>query len=105
MSTSSLSRLHDALLVDLDGTLTDSAPGIIASIEHAYDALDIPRPSEEALALFVGPPIEESETDAQRESPRAITHTALPTTAAAATATAIAPAGLRSAGDTIPWSE
>lgn len=51
---------YDLALVDLDGTLTDSAPGIIASIEHAYDALDIPRPSEEALALFVGPPIEES---------------------------------------------
>ena len=51
---------YDLALVDLDGTLTDSAPGIIASIEHAYDALDIPRPSEEELALFVGPPIEES---------------------------------------------
>lgn len=51
---------YDLALVDLDGTLTDSAPGIIASIEHAYDALDIPRPSEEALARFVGPPIEES---------------------------------------------
>ena len=47
-------------LVDLDGTLTDSAPGITASILYAFDALGITRPSEEDLRLVVGPPIQES---------------------------------------------
>lgn len=47
-------------LVDLDGTLTDSAPGIVASITYAFDALGIPRPSAEDLRLVVGPPIQES---------------------------------------------
>lgn len=47
-------------LIDLDGTVTDSAPGIISSIEHAYDTLGVPRPSAEDLRRFVGPPIEEN---------------------------------------------
>ena len=47
-------------LIDLDGTVTDSAPGIVSSIEHAYDALGVPRPSAEDLRRFVGPPIEEN---------------------------------------------
>ena len=47
-------------LVDLDGTLTDSAPGIVASISYAFDTLGIARPSQENLRLVVGPPIHES---------------------------------------------
>lgn len=47
-------------LVDLDGTLTDSAPGIIASITSAFDALGVARPSAEDLRRVVGPPIQES---------------------------------------------
>ncbi|SDB91341.1 phosphoglycolate phosphatase [Sanguibacter gelidistatuariae] len=51
---------YSLALVDLDGTLTDSAPGIIASITYAFDTLGLPRPSEEDLRRVVGPPIEES---------------------------------------------
>lgn len=51
---------YDLALIDLDGTVTDSAPGIISSIEHAYDTLGVPRPSDEELRRFVGPPIEEN---------------------------------------------
>ena len=47
-------------LIDLDGTVTDSAPGIVASIEHAYDTLGVARPSDADLRRFVGPPIEEN---------------------------------------------
>lgn len=50
----------DLALIDLDGTVTDSAPGIVSSIEHAYDTLGVPRPSDEDLRRFVGPPIEEN---------------------------------------------
>lgn len=53
---------YSLALIDLDGTLTDSAPGIIASIKYAYGALGLPVPSPADLALFVGPPIEVSAT-------------------------------------------
>ncbi|PFG35011.1 HAD hydrolase-like protein [Sanguibacter antarcticus] len=52
--------IFDLALIDLDGTITDSAPGIVSSIELAYDALGVPRPSDDDLRRFVGPPIEES---------------------------------------------
>ncbi len=52
-----MSELHDVVLVDLDGTLTDSAPGIIESITYAYRTLGLPVPGEEALRSFVGPPL------------------------------------------------
>ena len=48
------------VLLDLDGTLTDSAPGITASIADTYVTLGLPVPSAEALRSFVGPPITSS---------------------------------------------
>ncbi|WP_336707025.1 HAD hydrolase-like protein [Oerskovia sp. USHLN155] len=47
-------------LLDLDGTLTDSAPGILSSVRHAYATLGIAPPTDEALRLFVGPPLAET---------------------------------------------
>jgi len=45
------------ILFDLDGTLTDSAPGIIACIEYALDDFGIERPSAETMQTFLGPPL------------------------------------------------
>lgn len=45
------------VLFDLDGTLTDSAPGILAGFRHALAAVDGPEPTEEQLALVIGPPL------------------------------------------------
>ena len=45
------------VLLDLDGTLTDSAPGIVASARVAYAALGLPAPDEATLRSFVGPPL------------------------------------------------
>lgn len=45
------------LLFDLDGTLTDSAPGIFACIQHALRELDLPTPSGSDLRRAVGPPL------------------------------------------------
>lgn len=45
------------VLLDLDGTLTDSAPGIVASARVAYAALGLPAPDETTLRSFVGPPL------------------------------------------------
>jgi phosphoglycolate phosphatase len=48
------------VLLDLDGTLMDSAPGITASAAHAYRALGLPVPDGATLRSFVGPPITDS---------------------------------------------
>ncbi|MFP3714181.1 HAD hydrolase-like protein [Puerhibacterium sp. TATVAM-FAB25] len=48
------------VLLDLDGTLTDSAPGITASVAHAYTSLGLPVPDAATLRSFVGPPITDS---------------------------------------------
>ncbi len=48
------------MLFDLDGTLTDSAPGIIRCIEHAFAAIGRPAPAPEALRDWIGPPLNES---------------------------------------------
>ncbi|MFC0313880.1 HAD-IA family hydrolase [Gordonia phosphorivorans] len=48
------------LLIDLDGTVTDSFPGITASFRHAIDAMGAAAPSEEFLADVVGPPLLDS---------------------------------------------
>ncbi|MET4226723.1 HAD hydrolase-like protein [Oerskovia enterophila] len=47
-------------LLDLDGTLTDSAPGILSSVRHAYATLGIETPTDETLRRFVGPPLTET---------------------------------------------
>ena len=43
------------VLFDLDGTITDSAPGITACISHAYGVLDQPVPAN--LRAAIGPPL------------------------------------------------
>lgn len=50
----------DALLFDLDGTLTDNYPGITRSIAYALERLDAPVPDAVALRRCVGPPLRES---------------------------------------------
>ncbi len=51
------------LLFDLDGTLTDSRPGILKSMRHALTALGIEAPSDEALVHFIGPPTQDAFRD------------------------------------------
>lgn len=46
------------MLFDLDGTLTDPGPGIIACIVHTLTALGYPVPSEEILRSCIGPPLQ-----------------------------------------------
>lgn len=45
---------------DLDGTVTESAPGIINSVVYAIKKLGVRMPSQEELTKFVGPPLSES---------------------------------------------
>ncbi|MBT1166289.1 HAD hydrolase-like protein [Bifidobacterium simiarum] len=48
------------VLLDLDGTLTKSDPGIIASVTMAFKELGHPVPDDEELHRFIGPAIQES---------------------------------------------
>ena len=42
---------------DLDGTLTDSGPGILASVAYALRKLGVETPEPEKLRPFIGPPL------------------------------------------------
>jgi phosphoglycolate phosphatase len=48
------------LFFDLDGTLTDSRPGIVASIRYALGVLAIESPADDELARLIGPPTREA---------------------------------------------
>lgn len=60
--TLSLPRTITHVLLDLDGTLTDSAPGIIASLRTGFADAGFAVPAEEVLRTFVGPPLGASMT-------------------------------------------
>jgi phosphoglycolate phosphatase len=48
---------YTAILVDLDGTIMDSAPGITRTLTVALEELGLPVPPPARLLEFVGPPI------------------------------------------------
>lgn len=45
------------VLFDLDGTITDSAPGIVNSVAYTLDKYGIPYSDKKELEEFVGPPL------------------------------------------------
>lgn len=51
---------YKIILFDLDGTLTDSAPGILNSVRHACRKLGLEIPGEGVLRKFLGPPLVDS---------------------------------------------
>ena len=51
---------YDFILFDLDGTLTDSAEGIVNSVVYALERKGIPYASKRELRRFVGPPLQAS---------------------------------------------
>ena len=50
----------DVILFDLDGTLTDSGPGIMHAAQYALDAFGVHVEDAQTLSFFVGPPLVES---------------------------------------------
>ncbi len=52
-----MGRKFDTVLFDLDGTLTDSMPGIFGCIKYALTALGREVPDDTALKSFLGPPL------------------------------------------------
>ena len=51
---------QNVILFDLDGTLTDSAEGIVNSVVYALERMGIPYESKESLRCFIGPPLQAS---------------------------------------------
>ncbi len=54
---------YDAIIFDLDGTITESAPGIMKSAAYALEKMNKPVPGEDVLRKFVGPPLHKSFMD------------------------------------------
>lgn len=52
--------MQNAIFFDLDGTLTDSGPGIMNCAQLALNHFGIPVPSREDLRVFVGPPLRQT---------------------------------------------
>ncbi|HEY7509707.1 MAG TPA: HAD hydrolase-like protein [Vicinamibacteria bacterium] len=65
------------ILFDLDGTLTDSAPGITRCIQHALRHLGRDVPPDAALRACVGPPLTDTFARLTADEPRAANPDAL----------------------------
>lgn len=52
--------MYRTILFDLDGTLTDSSPGIINSVKYALAQMNWEIPDEKTLNEFLGPPLTDS---------------------------------------------
>lgn len=53
-------NLISNVLLDLDGTLTDPAPGFVRCIRYALDTIGVSSPPDELIASHIGPPLEET---------------------------------------------
>jgi len=53
----------DPILFDLDGTLTESGPGIMSSVRYALATMGEPALDDEQLRRFIGPPLLDSFRD------------------------------------------
>lgn len=51
---------YQIVLFDLDGTVTDSGPGIMNSVQYALAKFGILNPDRAVLRRFVGPPLSDS---------------------------------------------
>ncbi|MGA1836704.1 HAD hydrolase-like protein [Herbiconiux sp. 11R-BC] len=63
MTRENPSKPWSCILFDLDGTITDSAPGIIGRLSRTLQAMGRPVPLPAELVAFVGPPILEGFRD------------------------------------------
>jgi len=55
--------MYDTVFFDLDGTLTESAPGITGSIAYVLDNWGIKYKDMQELYVFVGPPLKDAIRD------------------------------------------
>ena len=55
--------MYQFILFDLDGTITNSEPGILASVRYALGKLGAAEPDYPTLRKFIGPPLRDSFRD------------------------------------------
>lgn len=55
--------MYEYILLDLDGTVTDSAEGVINSVSYSLEKLGYPVEDKSTLMKFIGPPLTESFKD------------------------------------------
>lgn len=53
-------KKYNTIFFDLDGTLTDSSPGILNSVKYALTEMGREIPEEKVLGEFLGPPLTDS---------------------------------------------
>ncbi|MGB7946655.1 MAG: HAD hydrolase-like protein, partial [Candidatus Binatia bacterium] len=53
-------QLGGAILLDLDGTLTDPREGILGCLRYALERVGVDVPTDKELEAFIGPPLHES---------------------------------------------
>lgn len=58
-----MTKAKHYLFFDLDGTLTNSAPGITKAVSYALSSLHYPLPDQAGLERYVGPPLTEGFMD------------------------------------------
>ena len=51
---------YDAILFDLDGTLTESEPGILNSVQYSLEQMSVRGFERRQLRAFIGPPLYEA---------------------------------------------
>jgi phosphoglycolate phosphatase len=56
----SVRRTWSAVLFDLDGTILDSAPGILTSLVDTFNHIGFPVPPQDELIHYIGPPLLDS---------------------------------------------
>ena len=47
----------DIVLIDLDGTISDSSPGMLTGFRKVFDRFDMGQPSDESIRRHFGPPL------------------------------------------------
>jgi phosphoglycolate phosphatase len=52
-----VSRTWSSVLFDLDGTILDSAPGIVSALTDTFTHLGLPVPSRDEFMAYIGPPL------------------------------------------------
>lgn len=69
-------KKYDYIFFDLDGTISDSAPGIVNAVVYALERMGTPVGGRERLKKFVGPPLYDTFRDyigySQAETDRAV---------------------------------